>query len=61
VRSKDHKELMDQNWNVRTGVHEYGGVAATVNGGVVYFSHYKNGRVYRIENEKAPEPVTPGR
>ncbi|KAF9005454.1 Alpha/Beta hydrolase protein [Cyathus striatus] len=51
----------DKTWNFRTGVHEYGGSAVIVYGGTIYFSHYVDGKVYRIiesEGDKA-EPVTP--
>ena len=60
VNSTSHKDLVDKNWNVRTGVHEYGGVAATVSNGVIFFSNYTDGRVYRTTGDSTPEPVTPG-
>ena len=34
-------------FNVRTRVHEYGGGAYLVSGGVVYFSNDKDQRLYR--------------
>jgi dipeptidyl aminopeptidase/acylaminoacyl peptidase len=49
-------------FNVRTRVHEYGGGAYVVSGGVVYFSNFADQRVYRIEigrsTEDPPSAVT---
>ena len=46
--------------NVRTRVHEYGGGAYVVAGGVVYFSNFADQRVYRIARESSnPAPITP--
>jgi dipeptidyl aminopeptidase/acylaminoacyl peptidase len=45
--------------NVRTRVHEYGGGAYIVRGGVVYCSSFADQRVYRIRPSQAPEPITP--
>jgi len=35
-------------FNVRSRVHEYGGGAWTVSDGVIYFSHFSDGRLYRV-------------
>ncbi len=45
-------------FNVRTRVHEYGGGAFTVAGGMLYFSNFKDQRVYRQEPGQEPVPVT---
>jgi dipeptidyl aminopeptidase/acylaminoacyl peptidase len=45
-------------FNVRTRVHEYGGGAFTVSGGVVYFSNFNDQQLYRQESELEPVPVT---
>lgn len=45
-------------FNVRTRVHEYGGGAFTVAGGMVYFSNFKDQRLYRQEPGREPVPVT---
>src|SRR5438067_5073516 len=53
-------EITPKPYNVRTGVHEYGGGAWTVVDGVVYFSHFADGRLYRQgEGARQPEPLTP--
>ncbi|GLB42902.1 putative alpha beta-hydrolase [Lyophyllum shimeji] len=49
----------EKEWNVRTGVHEYGGAAAIVHNDVVYFSHFADGRIYRLKIGGEPEAVTP--
>ncbi|PWI56944.1 peptidase [Sulfoacidibacillus thermotolerans] len=51
-------DLTPQPFNVRTRVHEYGGGAYTVKNGVVYFSNFSDGRVYRL-TEQGIEPITP--
>lgn len=46
--------------NVRTRVHEYGGGAYTVSGGVVVYSEFTDGRLYRIDpGLGVPTPLTP--
>ncbi|AKU18453.1 S9 family peptidase [Luteipulveratus mongoliensis] len=52
-------EITPGAWNVRTMVHEYGGGAYDVRGGVVAFSHMVDGRVYVIEGGREPRPITP--
>jgi dipeptidyl aminopeptidase/acylaminoacyl peptidase len=50
VRSEDDGKTADvtpKPWNVRTRVHEYGGASWTVHDGVVYFSNFADGRLYR--------------
>ena len=42
-------ELTPAPFNVRTRVHEYGGGAALVADGTVWFSHFADNRVYRID------------
>ena len=46
-------------YNVRTRVHEYGGGAWTVAQGVLYFSNFADGRLYRqIDATAEPQPLT---
>ena len=44
---------------VRTRVHEYGGGAFAVSGGVVYFSNFADQRLYRQDPGEEPRPLTP--
>src|SRR6187402_1003017 len=47
-------------WNVRTAVHEYGGGAWTAIEGTVVFSHFADGRLYRLDGPLLePVPLTP--
>ena len=45
-------------FNVRTRVHEYGGGAYLVSGGVVYFCNDVDQRLYRQEGRAEPVPIT---
>lgn len=53
-------DVISGGWNVRTGVQEYGGGAAIVYDGSIYFSNIKDGRVYVVKKGGLPQPVTPG-
>jgi dipeptidyl aminopeptidase/acylaminoacyl peptidase len=46
-------------FNVRTRVHEYGGGAYAIAGGIVYFSNFADQRLYRQEPGRDPLPITP--
>lgn len=47
-------------FNVRTRVHEYGGGSYVVAGGVVVFSNFADGRLYRMDpGAEAPVAITP--
>jgi dipeptidyl aminopeptidase/acylaminoacyl peptidase len=47
-------------FNARTRVHEYGGGSWTVSDGIVIFSHFADGRLYRQSSPTAaPEALTP--
>ncbi len=46
-------------FNVRTRVHEYGGLCFWVSDGVVFFANFADQRVYRQEPDSDPEPITP--
>ncbi|KAJ7629481.1 alpha/beta-hydrolase [Mycena polygramma] len=61
VDSRTGRDLVGKEWNVRTGVHEYGGAPAIVHAGVAYFSHFVDGRVYSVDVKEGSEPpaVTP--
>lgn len=46
-------------FNARTRVHEYGGGAYTVVDGTVYFSNFRDQRLYRQRPGEQPRPLTP--
>ncbi|HXP03575.1 MAG TPA: prolyl oligopeptidase family serine peptidase [Stellaceae bacterium] len=56
---KDGGDVTPPPFNVRTRVHEYGGGAATVHRGVVYFCHFADQRLYRLAPGGTPTPLTP--
>src|SRR5262249_3491231 len=49
----------DEGFNVRSTVHEYGGGAYLVSGGVVFFCNGADQRLYRQEPGAAPVAITP--
>ena len=51
-------ELSPAPFNVRSRVHEYGGGEYGVSAGVVVFSSFADGRVYRVEGTSEPRPLT---
>ncbi|KAJ6584717.1 Alpha/Beta hydrolase protein [Mycena capillaripes] len=60
VATSDRKDLFDGTWDARTLVHEYGGAAATVFDGVLYFSNMSDKRVYKVSVKGGtPKPITP--
>ena len=55
----DVRDVTPEPYNVRTRVHEYGGLCFWVKDGVVLFSNFADQRVYRQEPGGQPEPITP--
>ncbi|BAU47118.1 peptidase [Sulfurifustis variabilis] len=51
-------ECLPAPYSARTRVHEYGGGAFAVAGGIVYFTHFADQRVYRLAPGGAPVPLT---
>ncbi|MEN3277991.1 MAG: hypothetical protein V7631_3781 [Massilia sp.] len=45
-------------FSVRTRVHEYGGGAYAVDAGTVWFSHFTDSHLYRVEGDGAPDVFT---
>jgi len=45
-------------FNVRSRVHEYGGAAYTIERGTIYFSNFKDQRIYRQQKDRAPVAIT---
>jgi len=52
-------ECTSPEFSARTRVHEYGGGAFTVHKGVIYFSNFKDGHLYRQSMDGSPEILTP--
>jgi dipeptidyl aminopeptidase/acylaminoacyl peptidase len=52
-------EITPKDFNVRTTVHEYGGGDYVVHKGKVYFSNFKDQRLYVQESGGQPSPITP--
>ncbi|MBX3641697.1 MAG: S9 family peptidase [Rubrivivax sp.] len=53
------QELNPAPFNARTRVHEYGGGAYLMHRGVLFFSHFVDQRLYRVDAGQAPRPITP--
>ena len=53
------QELNPAPWNARTRVHEYGGRAYLMDRGVLFFSHFADQRLVRVDPGQAPRPITP--
>jgi len=52
-------ELTPPGYDARSRVHEYGGGAVWKHGAAVFFSNFGDGRVYRVDGDGEPQPVTP--
>lgn len=55
----DTADLTPQPFNARTRVHEYGGHAYTVRNSTLFFSNYRDQRLYRLDPGGSPRPITP--
>lgn len=53
------QEILDESFNVRTRVQEYGGNSFLVHDGIVWFSNFSDQRVYRFVPGIAPVAITP--
>ena len=58
-RGGDIGDVTPPGFNARTRVHEYGGGHFAVGGGTVWFSNYKDQRLYRQDIGAVPRPITP--
>ena len=53
------RQLTPEGFNARTRVHEYGGAPFVVAPDGLWFSHFRDQRLYRQAGEGAPEPMSP--
>jgi dipeptidyl aminopeptidase/acylaminoacyl peptidase len=56
---EEPRDAIGSEWSARTIVHEYGGGAYAAAGDVVFFSHFADQRLYRVDPGEAPRPLTP--
>jgi dipeptidyl aminopeptidase/acylaminoacyl peptidase len=52
------EEVLPDPYNARSRVHEYGGGAVTIAGGVVFFVDFRDQVIHRVKPGEAPEPLT---
>ena len=52
-------DLLPDDFNARTAVHEYGGAAWWVRDGVTWFVNWADQRLYRLDPGDSPVPLTP--
>lgn len=52
-------DVIPRAFNARSRVHEYGGGAFAVKNGIVFFTNFKDQRLYRQEAGAAPRAITP--
>src|SRR6266550_3273381 len=52
-------DITPRDYNARTRVHEYGGGAYVVRDGVVWFTNFKDQRLYRQDPGRPPIAITP--
>jgi len=56
---RGRQDLTPAPFNVRTRVHEYGGGAYAVRDGVIVAANFADQRLYLIQADAAPQPLTP--
>jgi dipeptidyl aminopeptidase/acylaminoacyl peptidase len=52
------EDLIPDPFSARTRVHEYGGGAATIAGGTLYFSNFADQRLHRRDPGASPQPIS---
>ena len=57
--SGEVRQLTPEGFNARTRVHEYGGAPFVVGPDGLWFSHFRDQKLYRQHGEAGPEPMTP--
>jgi dipeptidyl aminopeptidase/acylaminoacyl peptidase len=59
VKDGGSVDLIPPPFYARTRVHEYGGGAVAISGGIIYFSHFADQRLYRLVPGEQPKALTP--
>lgn len=59
VRTGERHDILAPPWNVRSRVYEYGGGAYAVDDGVLVFSDFSSGRLFRISTHERSTPLEP--
>jgi dipeptidyl aminopeptidase/acylaminoacyl peptidase len=59
LAEQEVRQLTPEGFNVRTRVHEYGGAPFAVGPDGIWFSNFRDQRLYRQAHGGAPEPITP--
>ena len=52
-------DVLSPAYNARTRVHEYGGGAYFLHNNTIFFSNFKDQRLYRLDPDAEPHPITP--
>jgi dipeptidyl aminopeptidase/acylaminoacyl peptidase len=52
-------DVLPPSFNARTRVHEYGGGAYFLHQDTIFFSNFKDQRLYRLDPDSEPLPITP--
>ncbi len=52
-------DVTPSGFNTRTRVHEYGGGSYIVHRSTIYFSNFTDQRLYRLDPDQPPRPITP--
>ena len=52
-------DVLSPAYNARTRVHEYGGGAYFLHNDTIFFSNFKDQRLYRLDPDAEPNPITP--
>ena len=55
----DPVDVVPAGFNVRSGVHEYGGGAYCIHAGTAFFSNFDDQRLYRVDPGATPVAITP--
>lgn len=62
VRRQDDEAIVDvlpEEYSARTRIHEYGGSAYCVHASTLFFSNDSDQRLYRLDPDNDPQPITP--